>query len=238
VRVAVARDPSGTALLCELAADGRRAAEIVAAGDFATAVADFERSAADEVRWVWSSAADHYPGLLQAGVRVGRCHDVTLTERLLLARDGRGGEPASLSAAWARLRGVPVPEEPGEPGGYGASGLYPHAAQQGALFETAPRRAGDAGAGLDALIAVHADQLRRIAADEHAAKFAALVAAESAGGLVAAEMAFAGLPWRADVHDELLVGLLGPPRQSLPAAGQRGWPNWPGRYPRRSAAGL
>jgi DNA polymerase I len=43
------------------------------------------------------------------------------------------------------------------------------------------------------------------------------VAAESACGLAAAEMGFHGLPWRADVHDQLLAGLLGP----RPAAGMR-----------------
>ena len=36
-----------------------------------------------------------------------------------------------------------------------------------------------------------------------------LAAAESASGLVAAEMSLAGLPWRADVHDSLLTGMLG-----------------------------
>ena len=64
---------------------------------------------------------------------------------------------------------------------------------------------------------MHAGQLRRIAADEHPGRFGLLVAAESAGGLVAAEMGFAGLPWRADVHDELLTELLGP----RPVAGMR-----------------
>ena len=208
------RDASGAALLCELAADGSRAGDPAAFSDFAQAVADCQQSSRDEVRWVWSCAADHYPDLLRAGIRVGRCHDVALTEHLLLARDGRGGEPASLSAAWARLRGAPVPSEPAEPGGYG---LLAHGPAQGALFETAPRPAGDAAAALDALIAVHADQLRRIATDEHPAKFAALVAAESAGGLAAAEMTFAGIPWRADVHNGLLAGLLGPrPPAGLP----------------------
>jgi DNA polymerase I-like protein with 3'-5' exonuclease and polymerase domains len=57
---------------------------------------------------------------------------------------------------------------------------------------------------------VHADQLASIAADEHPAQFALLVAAESAGGLAAAEMSQAGLPWRVDVHDQLLTELLGP----------------------------
>jgi DNA polymerase-1 len=38
-----------------------------------------------------------------------------------------------------------------------------------------------------------------------------LIAAESAGALIAVEMAHHGLPWRADVHNELLVDLLGEP---------------------------
>ena len=37
-----------------------------------------------------------------------------------------------------------------------------------------------------------------------------LVAAESASGLAAVEMGAAGLPWRADMHDELLTAMLGP----------------------------
>jgi DNA polymerase-1 len=80
---------------------------------------------------------------------------------------------------------------------------------QGALFEAVQRAVPDLHAQLDAVIAAHAGQLRAIAADEHPAKFGALIAAESAGGLVAAEMSEAGIPWRADLHDELLTGLLG-----------------------------
>ena len=38
------------------------------------------------------------------------------------------------------------------------------------------------------------------------------MAAESAGALVGAEMGHTGLPWRADLHDELLRELLGPPQ--------------------------
>jgi DNA polymerase-1 len=67
------------------------------------------------------------------------------------------------------------------------------------------------------VIEVHAGQQGRITADEHPGRFALLVAAESAGGLIAAEMGFDGLPWRADVHDELLTELLGP----RPVAGMR-----------------
>jgi hypothetical protein len=165
---------------------------------------------------VWSGGAEHYPPLLRAGVRVARCHDVTLAERLLLGREGRGDEPASLAAAYARLRGAPPPAEraaPGAPGGRRGE-------QQGALFEAAGAETADPAAVLDALTAVHADQLRRIAADEQPAKFGALVAAESAGELAAAEMTLAGMPWRADVHDELLAGVLGP-RPPAALAGAR-----------------
>nr|WP_239158544.1 bifunctional 3'-5' exonuclease/DNA polymerase [Actinoplanes humidus] len=42
--------------------------------------------------------------------------------------------------------------------------------------------------------------------------FALLVAAESAGALVGAEMTHTGMPWRADVHDQILRELLGPPQ--------------------------
>ncbi len=170
---------------------------------------------------MWPSGADLYPALLRAGVRAGRCHDVTLAERLLLGREGRGGEPATLKAADARLRGAPVPAGRAEREG-GAQDGWPDRQRWRAdpLFEGGGTEAADASATLDALIAVHADQSRRIAADEHPARFGALIAAESAGELVAAEMSFAGMPWRADVHDEMLSGLLGP-RPPAALAGTR-----------------
>ncbi len=63
---------------------------------------------------------------------------------------------------------------------------------------------------LAALVTAYADQLVRIGADDDPRRFGLLVAAESAGGLVAAEMTAAGLPWHADVHDRLLTEQLGP----------------------------
>ena len=189
-------------------------------------MAEYERSGDGSIRWVWPSGADLYPALLRGGVRVARCHDVTLAERLLLGRDGRAEEPASLAAADARLRGVPVPAGPaavavGQEGALGGwPGLPGGRHRQDALFEAGGTETADPGATLDALIAVHADQLRRIAAGEHPARFGALVAAESAGELVAAEMSLAGMPWRADVHDEVLAGLLGP-RPPAALAGTR-----------------
>lgn len=218
-------EPAG-GLLCELSADGSQSGRRVTATDLCRAVAEYERSGDGSIRWVWPSGADLYPALLRGGVRVARCHDVTLAERLLLGRDGRAEEPASLAAADARLRGVPVPAGPATVavGQESALGGWPGLAggrhRQDALFEAGGTETADPGATLDALIAVHADQMRRIAAGEHPARFGALVAAESAGELVAAEMSLAGMPWRADVHDDVLAGLLGP-RPSAALAGTR-----------------
>jgi hypothetical protein len=217
--------PAG-GVLCELSADGSQPGRRVTATDLSRAVADYERSGDGSIRWVWPSGADLYPALLRAGVRVARCHDVTLAERLLLGRDGRAEEPASLAAADARLRGVPVPAGPaavavGQEGALGGwPGLLGGRHRQDALFDAGGTETADPGATLDALIAVHADQMRRIAAGEHPARFGALVAAESAGELVAAEMSLAGMPWRADVHDDVLAGLLGP-RPPAALAGTR-----------------
>src|SRR2546430_10804009 len=45
---------------------------------------------------------------------VDRCHDLALTEALLLAYEGHGVAPRSLGAAWARLHGLTVPEDTSE----------------------------------------------------------------------------------------------------------------------------
>ncbi len=66
---------------------------------------------------------------------------------------------------------------------------------------------------------------------EHPGRFRLLVAAESAGALIGAEMGHAGLPWRADVHDELLRELLG-----AAAAGRAAAPA--GRAGRRDQRGV
>lgn len=161
------------------------------------------------MRWVWTATGDVYGPLLRAGVRVERCHDLALTEGLLLGREERPGESASLGAAWARLTGAAIPPE--------RAAKPVLAAGQEALFQPADPVFPGPAAELEAITAVHADQSVRVAADEHPGLFALLAAAESAGGLAAAEMSFDGLPWRPDVHAALLAELLGP----RPAPGMR-----------------
>jgi hypothetical protein len=196
VRVAVVPGAGQAGLLCPLADDGTMLDSPALEPELVAAMASRER--AGEVRWVLPSAARAYPDLLRAGVRLTRCHDVLLTEGLLAGRDGPAAAEDEHAAATARLAEA-GPSRAAEP-----SQLMfeePGPADRGA------RASPDVMADL---IAVHASQLARIAADPLGARFALLAAAESAGGLAAAEMTAAGLPWRADIHDELLTELLGP----------------------------
>ncbi|MFD4032819.1 bifunctional 3'-5' exonuclease/DNA polymerase [Streptomyces sp. NPDC058637] len=192
-RWAVASTEAGGALLVPLERDGLPAGPVLAEPDLVESV----RSRPDVVRWVWRSTAEIYPRLLAAGVRVERCYDMECAELLLLGHEGRLGEPRSAAAAWARLCNAPVPPDPpprsAEPG------------SQSSLFE--PRAGTDVP--FEALLQVYAEQLRRHDAAEHPGRMRLLTAAESAGMLVAAEMNRSGLPWRADVHREVLGELLG-----------------------------
>jgi DNA polymerase I len=203
VLVAVASDGAGGGWL-RPAGDGAPAR----VADLATAVARLE--AADRPRWLWASTAAIYPRLLKAAgvrrslqagpetLRVARCHDLELTEALLLGHAGRWGQPRSVAATLARRAGGPVPPDPPPPP------PRPPGVVQDSLFEAPPAVTGDPTPDL---LAAHADQQHRLTPLGH--RFALLVAAESAGALVAAEMGHHGLPWRADVHDALLAELLG-----------------------------
>ncbi|KMS79761.1 3'-5' exonuclease [Streptomyces leeuwenhoekii] len=191
-RWALAVAEGGGVEVAPLGPDGLPAGPVRREADLAGAV----RSRPDVTRWVWRSTAEVYPSLLAAGVRVERCYDIEDAETLLLGHEGRYGEPRSAAAALARLRGGPVPPDPpqrsAEPGA------------QSSLFE--PR---GVHLPLADLLAVYAEQQRRHDRAAHPDRMRLLTAAESAGTLVAAEMNRAGLPWRADVHREVLHDLLG-----------------------------
>ncbi|MFF4774225.1 bifunctional 3'-5' exonuclease/DNA polymerase [Microtetraspora fusca] len=197
MQVLVAVDPDGGGTIRPLGGPPERV------GDLAEAVRELETAV--RPRWVWADARRIYPGLLARGVRLSRCHDIALTEGLLLGADGRYGEPRSAEAAYARLHGLPVPPDRGETAETGQ-------ATQGSLFEPAlPGRAtAPEVAEIDLVGEVYEDQLARVARTGHPGRFRLLVAAESAGALIAAEMGHDGMPWREDVHDALLTGLLGP----------------------------
>lgn len=156
---------------------------VVAVADLPDYVTERE---VDRPRWVWDDTARWYPSLLAAGVRVERCHDLRLGHRLLRrapAVEGRflDGEQ---SDGWDRLG----PSRPSDP----------------ALFSI-----DDTTEYLRADLE-DARQLAAVAASSEAVRLGLLLAAESSGALVAAEMTYAGMPWRVEVHERLLGNMLGP----------------------------
>ena len=173
-----------------LVVDGDEARELTLA-DLAAYVRDRE---VDAPRWVWDDTARWYPPLLAAGVRVERCHDLRLGHHLLRrapAADGRLLE-GEQSAYWDRL-GPSAPSDP-------------------ALFsidDTAEHLRADLE---------DVRQQAAVSASAEASRLGLLLAAESSGALVAAEMTYAGVPWRADIHERLLTDQLGPrpPRGGRP----------------------
>ncbi|PBC84073.1 MULTISPECIES: bifunctional 3'-5' exonuclease/DNA polymerase [unclassified Streptomyces] len=196
MRWAVVETGDGGARLCPLDRDGRAAGPVLREPSLAEAV----RSRPEVERWVWRSTAEIYRRLAAAGVRVERCYDVEAAEALLIGHEeGQSGQPHSLAAAWARLHGRPVPQD----------APVRTAQAQPSLFEPGPVPLPPGTDELTALLEVYAGHLARTRRAEHPDRMRLLLAAESAGMLVATEMGRAGVPWRADVHRKLLDELLG-----------------------------
>ncbi|MFT4229459.1 MAG: bifunctional 3'-5' exonuclease/DNA polymerase, partial [Microbacterium sp.] len=169
-------------------------------GDGAGWIAERERMLAP--RWVWSDTPTWYAPLLRAGVRVARCHDLRLCHAVLRDSELVRDVPALRAAVeWdAAVRA----ETAGDPV---------------ALFEleaSAPTGPPDTCA--DAL-EEFARQRDAVAGAIDPRRLQLLVAAESAGALIAVELRAAGLPWDARAHDRVLTELLGarPASGGLPA---------------------
>lgn len=162
--------------------------------EFLAKVAVLER---ERPRWVWDDTTSWYPRLLTAGLRVERCVDLRLSHAIL--RNSELTASTGFAHADPNSWDEPAPEP-----------KTPLRRDLGGLFDLEPET-----------VAASADpvaefQLQRVcvAAATDPNRLGLLLAAESAGALVAAEMQFAGLPWRAELHEELLESLLGPrPKQ-------------------------
>ncbi len=144
-------------------------------------------------RWVWDDTARWYPGLLAAGVRIGRCHDLRLGHQLL--RRAPAIDAVLLlgeeSKYWDRMG--------------------PNVETDQAMLSF-----DDTSEHLRADLE-DSRQLAVVAASTDATRLRLLLAAESSGALVAAEMTYAGVPWREEIHERFLTDLLGP----RPARGGR-----------------
>lgn len=171
-------------------------AVVVPAAELAATVRRLERPG---TRWIWDSTRNWYPALLAAGISIDRCHDVALSREIL-----RHSPACADTDYGSRLQSLPDGAKDANP----ARALPPAAPSphQGSLFESAQPAAG---ADVHEVAAEFSAQQRVVNAGSRPSQLALLLAAESAGALIAAEMEFHGIPWRADLHNELLEAQLG-----------------------------
>lgn len=214
----LAAHPRGAALqeltLAGLAQPANPEPRVVALTDLAAVVRELEarRPGGQPPRWIWHRTQDWYPALLASGVEVERCYDLTLCGNILAFSQ------FSAHTDYARNTDrVPV-EDPALP----PKSLQPPRppADQGALFDD-PATGPPPGAPLEELRSEYAAQQSALAGvgteENRRNRLQLLLAAESAAAIVAAEMQHAGVPWREDLHEQILAGHLGP----RPPAGQR-----------------
>jgi len=163
----------------------------IVVADLPAFVVEHERSTP---RWVWDDTRSWYPQLLAARVRVDRCFDLRLCHAIL--------RNSQLTAESALATAAPGPwDAPAE----APRSVRPERA--GTLFDLADDREPVHSPGA---VAEFRLQQSAVAASAEPGRIGRLLAAESAGALIASEMQFAGLPWRADAHDAILSSLLGP----------------------------
>lgn len=163
-------------------------------------------------RWIWHRTQDWYPALLRAGVELERCYDLTLCGAIL------ANSEFTAHTDYARNAERPGPFEELPPRSLQPP---PPPAEQGALFE-APAAGPAGGASPEALRVEYAAQQEALRAigetdADRRPRLQLLLAAESAGAMIAAEMQHTGVPWREDLHEQILAGYLGP----RPAPGHR-----------------
>jgi DNA polymerase-1 len=180
------------------------ATSTLSAADLSDVVGAYEAGERGRPRWTWDDTNAWYPALLTAGVRLDRAHDLRLVHRILRVSALAAGSSLATapSGPWDTMTPAPA----------ATTGAVPtgplRAPQSESLFDTPVHRAPepdrpDPRAELAA-------QLDAVDGSAAPGRLRFLLAAESAGALVAAEMHHAGLPWRTDVHDELLTAALGP----------------------------
>ena len=165
----------------------------------------------EAVRWVFASVARDYRPLLEAGVEIGRCWDLGLCQRILTTA---ASTPTSTSTPYSPT--VPIPVLEPEP--WAAEPPPAARADQGTFFDlpSTSRRGQDTPTAPE-LARELATQLDAVAGSRHRHRLNLLLAAESQGALIAAEILHEGLPWRRDLHERMLAEALGP----RPAEGQR-----------------
>ena len=172
-------------------------------------------------RWVWEDTARIYSVLLTAGIRVRRCHDLrlchvilknsalTTTSDLAQTAPDRWDVASAAASDQAAPRATLFDFE-SEDDGDAVSSAGAAAIQNPAAADTTAGASAGPGAVGSRAAQEFRRQLDAVASANEPGRLRLLLAAESAGALVAAEMRYAGLPWRTDVHELLLTRELGP----------------------------
>ena len=156
-----------------------------------TNLADYVRDR-EPARWVWDDTRRWYPQLLAAGVRVERCVDLRLSHAILRNSTLTAGSRLAAAATGVWDAAAELPAEPRHTGE--------------ALFDLEePEPAIEADPVVEWML-----QRDAVAASSDPGRIGLLLAAESAGALIAVEMKHAGLPLDAATHETLLERLLGP----------------------------
>lgn len=172
-------------------------------------------------RWVWDDTSRWYPKLLEAGVRVQRGHDLRLCHAILRSSTFTAASELARAAPgqWDTVADAETPAaSSGETLfdlGFAIEPVETNAAERrgGRAAEAGDSHQDGATADRDDHAAVRADfrrQLDAVASSPEPGRLRLLLAAESVGALIAAEMQFVGLPWRSDIHSLLLTEQLGP----------------------------
>ncbi|GHD02904.1 bifunctional 3'-5' exonuclease/DNA polymerase [Zhihengliuella salsuginis] len=147
------------------------------------------------LRWVWESTRYWYGMFLTDGMTVERCWDLGLCRTILSSSPATagGGYAADARDAPAGDLDAAAPAGP-EPGAQGS--LFAAPAPRGASAQTVGRE--------------FAAQRAAVPRTTAGRKLELLLAAESAGALIAAEIRATGMPWSTRVHRALLEDQLGP----------------------------
>lgn len=215
MHVLLAAHPDGAALQ-RLTPDGAPdpaapGIRVVPADDLPGVVRTLERQ---RPRWIWLRTQDWYPSLLAVGVDVERCYDLTLCGAILAHAEFTAETPYARAAEKLTQDG----DEQQPPRMLQSP---PPPADQGALFDDLLPAASPRHSPEQLRIEYAAQQEALAGApdrgDRQKQRLQLLLAAESAAAMIAAEMQHAGVPWREELHEQILADFLGP----RPAPGHR-----------------
>ncbi len=167
-------------------------------------VRDLEASnSRSKIRWVWEDSRIIMPVLLQQGYSPSRCHDLRLAQRILKTAASRAQNKISYSPQLDLLT-EKTPEQAKPP---------PTIPGQSSLFEQNSYAPDSQQLKIHSTGQLHQEfraQLAALATAAYPQRFRLLLAAESSGGIIAAEMQHHGLPWNRQIHEKILEEALGP----------------------------